>query len=120
MPPTPVPSYSPTPEPSDFPTHDPTFEPTTATPTKVPTVAPSPKPTKLPSQSPTAEPTEIQSLHDEASYLSNIQDCLDLIIEGESYELCLTNQLSSKYDPSQGTILDFYSRDTYVALRKAN
>jgi para-aminobenzoate synthetase len=61
-----------------------------------------------------ADPTWLGSrlVRDEPGYLSDIQDCLQQLVLGESYEICLTNKLRLPFDDDD---LEFYRR-----LRRAN
>jgi para-aminobenzoate synthetase len=49
---------------------------------------------------------------DRRTYLARIQDCLDQIAAGESYEICLTNEISAE--------LDVDALDVYRVLRRRN
>lgn len=49
---------------------------------------------------------------DKAEYLANIEQCKQKIIDGESYEICLTNRIHTE--------LDIDSLDLYRHLRKHN
>ena len=51
---------------------------------------------------------DITSHHGSNEYMNNIRDCLHLITDGESYELCLTTQFSSKVDLAKTSPWDFY------------
>jgi len=48
--------------------------------------------------------------HDKGAYLARIRSCLEQIYEGESYEICLTNTVTSR------TAID--PRETYLELRR--
>lgn len=43
-------------------------------------------------------PLSITMDQSEAQYLGNVQQCLDLIAQGETYQVCLTNELSCSAD----------------------
>jgi para-aminobenzoate synthetase len=61
----------------------------------------------------TAPPTaDIRTARSRARYLANIEACRDHLVAGDSYELCLTNQLELDHE---GDPLDLYRR-----LRRAN
>jgi len=61
----------------------------------------------------TAPPTaDIRTARSRAHYLADIQTCHDHLLAGDSYELCLTNQLELDHE---GDPLDLYRR-----LRRAN
>jgi anthranilate/para-aminobenzoate synthase component I len=53
--------------------------------------------------------------HERQTYLENISKCLNYIKEGDSYELCLTTQFTSKLEASKTSSWNFYKE-----LRKNN
>lgn len=57
---------------------------------------------------------EITPRHSEKEYLDSIRECVKNIINGESYELCLTTQLSSS------SALNIDPLHLYLELRKSN
>jgi para-aminobenzoate synthetase len=60
---------------------------------------------KAPLPKPAAEPPHFEFERNKSDYLEDIRECLRLINEGESYEICLTNRLkgTNTVDP-----LDYY------------
>jgi para-aminobenzoate synthetase len=57
----------------------------------------------------------VQCRHKRLTYIENINKCLNYIKDGDSYELCLTTQFSSKLETSRTSAWNFYK-----ALRKNN
>lgn len=57
-------------------------------------------------------PVTITMRHDRAAYVQRVEQCKALIVEGESYELCMTNRLSATGDVEPGEL--------YHALRERN
>lgn len=57
-------------------------------------------------------PAEVRPRHDDDAYRGAVAECLDLITQGESYEICLTNEFTVPYtgDPA----------DLYTALRRVS
>ncbi|MGN6665207.1 MAG: aminodeoxychorismate synthase component I [Solirubrobacterales bacterium] len=55
---------------------------------------------------------ELRLARDRDAYLEDVETCLDHLLDGESYEICLTNQLQVELDADP---LDLYRR-----LRRAN
>ncbi|MGX7828726.1 aminodeoxychorismate synthase component I [Actinokineospora sp. 24-640] len=66
----------------------------------------------LPPPGPQPPVGPLSARHDRADYLAMIDECLSAIRDGESYEVCLTNQLTA---PAE---IDVWP--TYRRLRKAN
>ncbi|RTL51663.1 MAG: aminodeoxychorismate synthase component I [Bradyrhizobiaceae bacterium] len=52
----------------------------------------------MPKTSAPREPLSIAMDQDEAQYLDHVRQCLDLIARGETYQVCLTNELSCSAD----------------------
>lgn len=59
-----------------------------------------------------APPPGVRSRHDDDAYRAAIAECLELITAGESYEICLTNQLTVPFGGD--------AADLYRALRRVN
>jgi para-aminobenzoate synthetase len=62
--------------------------------------------------SPGAPPTAPHLSRSRDQYLDDIETCLDHLLKGDSYEICLTNQIQME--------LDVDPLDLYLALRQAN
>ncbi|MBX9711045.1 MAG: aminodeoxychorismate synthase component I [Xanthobacteraceae bacterium] len=58
------------------------------------------------------EPLSIVMDQGKAQYLANVQQCLDMIAQGETYQVCLTNELSC--------ILDIDPLTLYRTVRRLN
>ncbi|MBY6676943.1 aminodeoxychorismate synthase component I [Rhodococcus sp. BP-332] len=59
-----------------------------------------------------ALPSVIDTRHDDGAYRAAIADCLEQITMGESYEICLTNEMSVPFDGD--------AADLYLAVRRAS
>jgi len=64
--------------------------------------------------SPDPPPTTMTLNRPRDQYMSDIEASIDHLLEGDSYEICLTNQLQLDLDPDPDPL------DLYRALRKAN
>jgi para-aminobenzoate synthetase len=66
-------------------------------------------PTPMPT---TGVPVEVTMRHDREAYLERVEQCKELIREGESYELCLTNRLEIAVEAEPSAL--------YLELRTRN
>ena len=71
-----------------------------------------PKAAPVTAAAPGAREITFHLRHDRAEYLSRIERCLNEITKGETYEVCLTNQISGEYD--------LPPLDLYRVLRRRN
>jgi para-aminobenzoate synthetase len=58
-------------------------------------VAARPAPATGPLRTPRSQPLEFYASRDEATYLADIERCKQNLVEGETYEVCLTNKIKT-------------------------